>query len=91
MDLTAPYITQILPDVFGHMSALAEFLLSAWQDPVGGAARERWSGQLFQEPKPTAAEGHMFDLDCFLSDISDTLFTMTQKSCPWPEDGHNSE
>ncbi|XP_048873370.1 carbohydrate-responsive element-binding protein-like isoform X3 [Brienomyrus brachyistius] len=60
------------------------------KDPVGGAARERWSGQLFQESKPTAAEGHMFDLDCFLSDISDTLFTMTQKSCPWAEDGHNT-
>nr|XP_023688886.1 carbohydrate-responsive element-binding protein-like isoform X1 [Paramormyrops kingsleyae] len=60
------------------------------KDPVGGAARERWSGQLSQEPKPTAAEGHMFDLDCFLSDISDTLFTMTQKSCPWAEDGHNT-
>lgn len=33
----------------------------------------------------------MFDLDCFLSDISDTLFTMTQKPSPWSEERHNSE
>ncbi|KAK9975367.1 hypothetical protein ABG768_023416 [Culter alburnus] len=31
----------------------------------------------------------MFDLDCFLSDISDTLFTMTQKPSPWMGDRQN--
>eukprot|EP00063_Salmo_salar_P078839 XP_014053674.1 PREDICTED: carbohydrate-responsive element-binding protein-like [Salmo salar] len=35
-------------------------------------------------------EAHMFDLDCFLSNISDTLFTMTQKPCPGANDGHNT-
>ncbi|KAL4660598.1 carbohydrate-responsive element-binding protein-like [Arapaima gigas] len=51
---------------------------------------ERWSTQGFQETNRISEEAHTFDLDCFLSDISDTLFTMTQKPSPWSEDGHNS-
>ncbi|XP_036379285.1 carbohydrate-responsive element-binding protein-like isoform X2 [Megalops cyprinoides] len=51
---------------------------------------EKWSSQMFQEPKPMPEESHMFDLDCFLSDISDTLFTMTQKPCPWAGDRHKT-
>nr|XP_029504840.1 carbohydrate-responsive element-binding protein-like [Oncorhynchus nerka] len=35
-------------------------------------------------------EVHMFDLGCFLSDISDTLFTITQKPCPGAKDRHNT-
>lgn len=46
---------------------------------------------MYPEPEPSQEEVHMFDLDCFLSDISDTLFTMTQKPSPWSEERHNSE
>uniref|UniRef100_A0A3Q1HF62 BHLH domain-containing protein n=1 Tax=Anabas testudineus TaxID=64144 RepID=A0A3Q1HF62_ANATE len=51
---------------------------------------EKWSNQMYQEPEPAPVEAHMFDLDCLLSDISDTLFTMTQKPCPWAGDRHNT-
>ncbi|XP_040908422.1 carbohydrate-responsive element-binding protein-like isoform X2 [Toxotes jaculatrix] len=51
---------------------------------------EKWSSQMYQEPEAAPVEAHMFDLDCLLSDISDTLFTMTQKPCPWASDRHNT-
>ncbi|MBN3308311.1 MLXPL protein, partial [Amia calva] len=51
---------------------------------------KKWPNQMFQEPVPMQEEAHMFDLDCFLSDISDTLFTMTQKPCHWGADWHNT-
>ncbi|XP_032461301.1 carbohydrate-responsive element-binding protein isoform X2 [Phocoena sinus] len=52
----------------------------AWQPP------ERWCEQLFTSVVPVLLAGpeeetggrQLLDLDCFLSDISDTLFTMTQ-------------
>nr|XP_057943750.1 carbohydrate-responsive element-binding protein-like isoform X2 [Doryrhamphus excisus] len=44
---------------------------------------DKWSSQMYPEPEATPADTHMFDLDYLLSDISDTLFTMTQKPCPW--------
>jgi MAX-like protein X len=60
---------------------------------------ERWCEQLFSSVVPVLLGGseeepggrQLLDLDCFLSDISDTLFTMTQPSpsslqLP-PEDG----
>uniref|UniRef100_A0AAV2J8H7 BHLH domain-containing protein n=1 Tax=Knipowitschia caucasica TaxID=637954 RepID=A0AAV2J8H7_KNICA len=50
---------------------------------------EKWTYPLYQEPEVAPAEAHMFDLDCLLSDISDTLFTMTQKPCPWTSDRHS--
>lgn len=53
--------------------------------------QEKWSTQMYQAAEAAPAEAHMFDLDCFLSDISDTLFTMTQKPCHWTSDRHNSE
>ncbi|XP_067350549.1 carbohydrate-responsive element-binding protein-like isoform X1 [Channa argus] len=54
------------------------------------AKLEKWSSQMYQQPEPAPVEAHMFDLDCLLSDISDTLFTMTQKPCPWAGDQHNA-
>ncbi|XP_049760309.1 carbohydrate-responsive element-binding protein isoform X3 [Elephas maximus indicus] len=53
-----------------------------WQPP------ERWREQLFSSVVPVLLGGpeeepggrQLLDLDCFLSDISDTLFTMTQPS-----------
>ncbi|KAM8900019.1 carbohydrate-responsive element-binding protein isoform 2-T2 [Spinachia spinachia] len=53
------------------------------------AKLEKWSNQMYQEPEAPPVEVHMFDLDCLLSDISDTLFTMTQKPCPWAGDRHD--
>ncbi|XP_029303183.1 carbohydrate-responsive element-binding protein isoform X2 [Cottoperca gobio] len=50
---------------------------------------EKWSTQMYQEPEAAPVEVHMFDLDCLLSDISDTLFTMTQKPCPWASERHD--
>ncbi|XP_031194049.1 carbohydrate-responsive element-binding protein isoform X2 [Mastomys coucha] len=49
---------------------------------------ERWCEQLFSSVVPVLLAGseeepggrQLLDLDCFLSDISDTLFTMTQPS-----------
>ncbi|KAL0994778.1 hypothetical protein UPYG_G00127040 [Umbra pygmaea] len=53
------------------------------------AELEKLSNQMYQEPEVMPEEeAHMFDLDCFLSDISDTLFTMTQK--PWASDRDNT-
>ncbi|XP_035522491.1 carbohydrate-responsive element-binding protein-like isoform X1 [Morone saxatilis] len=54
------------------------------------AKLEKWSNQMYQEPEAAPVEAHMFDLDCLLSDISDTLFTMTQKPCPWASDRHDT-
>ncbi|XP_044079447.1 carbohydrate-responsive element-binding protein-like isoform X2 [Siniperca chuatsi] len=54
------------------------------------AKLEKWSNQMYQEPEAAPVEAHMFDLDCLLSDISDTLFTMTQKPCPWAGDRHDT-
>ncbi|CAN9501596.1 unnamed protein product [Ophioblennius macclurei] len=51
---------------------------------------DKRSNQTYQEPEAAPVEAHMFDLDCLLSDISDTLFTMTQKPCPWASDRHNT-
>ncbi|XP_008139700.2 carbohydrate-responsive element-binding protein [Eptesicus fuscus] len=53
-----------------------------WQPP------ERWCEQLFSSvvpvllgaPEEDPGGRQLLDLDCFLSDISDTLFTMTQPS-----------
>ncbi|CAB1353078.1 unnamed protein product [Coregonus sp. 'balchen'] len=60
------------------------------QGQICRAELEKWSSQMYQEPEVMPEEVHMFDLDCFLSDISDTLFTMTQKPCPWANDRHNT-
>ncbi|KAM3868965.1 carbohydrate-responsive element-binding protein [Diretmus argenteus] len=60
------------------------------QGQICPAELEKWSSQMYQEPEAAPEEAHMFDLDCFLSDISDTLFTMTQKQCPWASDRHNT-
>ncbi|KAJ8266295.1 hypothetical protein GJAV_G00128790, partial [Gymnothorax javanicus] len=60
------------------------------QGPVYGEGLEKWPSQMFQEPTPMPEEALTFDLDCFLSDISDTLFTMTQKPCPWTGDRNNT-
>ncbi|XP_068456840.1 carbohydrate-responsive element-binding protein [Clinocottus analis] len=54
------------------------------------AKLEKWSNQMHQEPEAAPVEVHMFDLDCLLSDISDTLFTMTQKPCPWAGERHDT-
>ncbi|XP_076024920.1 carbohydrate-responsive element-binding protein [Genypterus blacodes] len=54
------------------------------------AALEKWSTQMYKEPEVPPVEAHMFDLDYLLSDISDTLFTMTQKPCPWASDRHST-
>ncbi|RXM96870.1 Carbohydrate-responsive element-binding protein [Acipenser ruthenus] len=52
---------------------------------------KKWTNQMFQDPVPMEEEeGHLFDLDCFLSDISDTLFTMTQNPCLWQEVRENA-
>lgn len=61
------------------------------QGQICQAKLEKWSNQMYQEPEAAPVEAHMFDLDCLLSDISDTLFTMTQKPSPWASDRHNSE
>lgn len=61
------------------------------QTPICRSSLEKWSNQMYPDPEPSQEEVHMFDLDCFLSDISDTLFTMTQKPSPWNEERHNSE
>ncbi|KAG5844367.1 hypothetical protein ANANG_G00161760 [Anguilla anguilla] len=60
------------------------------QGPIFRGGLEKWSSQMYQEPMPMPEDAHMFDLDCFLSDISDTLFTMTQKPCPWTGDRHKT-
>ncbi|XP_008284570.1 carbohydrate-responsive element-binding protein isoform X2 [Stegastes partitus] len=54
------------------------------------AKLDKRSNQIYQEPEAAPVEAHMFDLDCLLSDISDTLFTMTQKPCAWTSDRHNT-
>ncbi|XP_035482537.1 carbohydrate-responsive element-binding protein-like isoform X1 [Scophthalmus maximus] len=54
------------------------------------AKLEKWSNQMYQEPEAAPVETHMFDLDFLLSDISDTLFTMTQKPCPWASDRYST-
>ncbi|XP_076867795.1 carbohydrate-responsive element-binding protein isoform X2 [Brachyhypopomus gauderio] len=54
--------------------------------PICRTGLEKWSNQMYPEGNTTPDEVHMFDLDCFLSDISDTLFTMTQKPCPWTDE-----
>ncbi|XP_067393846.1 carbohydrate-responsive element-binding protein isoform X2 [Emydura macquarii macquarii] len=60
---------------------------------------KKWCNQLFSNVVPMllgdeeeeAGGRQLFDLDSFLSDISDTLFTMTQPPCPHqmrPEDAY---
>lgn len=66
-------------------------MLAVPQGQLCQAKLEKWSNQMYQEPEAPPVEVHMFDLDCLLSDISDTLFTMTQKPCPWAGDRHDSE
>uniref|UniRef100_A0A3P8T4Z5 MLX interacting protein like n=1 Tax=Amphiprion percula TaxID=161767 RepID=A0A3P8T4Z5_AMPPE len=56
----------------------------------GQICQAKRSNQIHQEPEAAPVEAHMFDLDCLLSDISDTLFTMTQKPCAWASDRHNT-
>ncbi|XP_069470895.1 carbohydrate-responsive element-binding protein [Ambystoma mexicanum] len=52
--------------------------------PVWSSASEKWCSPLFYPGVSMAADGmeeddrQLFDLDCFLADISDTLFTTTQ-------------
>ncbi|KAM6970618.1 carbohydrate-responsive element-binding protein [Aplochiton taeniatus] len=60
------------------------------QGPIGRVEPEKWSSQMYKEPEAPSEEAHMFDLDCFLSDISDTLFTMTQNASAWTADRHNT-
>ncbi|KAL2095077.1 hypothetical protein ACEWY4_009796 [Coilia grayii] len=52
--------------------------------PIGRVGLEKWSNQMYQEPDP------LEELDCFLSDISDTLFTMTQKPSSWGDERHSA-
>lgn len=61
------------------------------QGQISHAKLEKWTNQIYQETEAMPAEAHMFDLDCLLSDISDTLFTMTQKPCPWASDRPDRE
>uniref|UniRef100_A0A673JZX1 Carbohydrate-responsive element-binding protein-like n=1 Tax=Sinocyclocheilus rhinocerous TaxID=307959 RepID=A0A673JZX1_9TELE len=66
-------------------------LLSMLQkSPISRTGLEKWTSQIYPEPEAASEEVHMFDLDCFLSDISDTLFTMTQKPSPWSGDCQNN-
>lgn len=66
-------------------------ILSMLQEgPICQAKLDKRCYQIYQEPEAAPVEAHMFDLDCLLSDISDTLFTMTQKPCPWAGDRHNT-
>ncbi|KAM3851092.1 carbohydrate-responsive element-binding protein [Vipera latastei] len=60
-------------------------------EDVPWQSTENWCNQLFSNVVPMLLrdkeeeeeEGrHLFDMDSFLSDISDTLFTMTQGNCP---------
>ncbi|XP_072496318.1 carbohydrate-responsive element-binding protein isoform X2 [Notamacropus eugenii] len=61
-------------------------LLAPKQAEGGWRPPERWCEQLFSSVVPVLLGGaeeepggrQLLDLDCFLSDISDTLFTMTQ-------------
>ncbi|XP_068945583.1 carbohydrate-responsive element-binding protein isoform X2 [Petaurus breviceps papuanus] len=63
-------------------------LLAPKQEEGGWRPPERWCEQLFSSVVPVLLGGpeeepggrQHLDLDCFLSDISDTLFTMTQPS-----------
>ncbi|XP_059010893.1 carbohydrate-responsive element-binding protein isoform X3 [Mustela lutreola] len=63
-------------------------LLTPKQTEGGWQPPERWCEQLFSSVVPVLLVGpeeepggrQLLDLDCFLSDISDTLFTMTQPS-----------
>ncbi|XP_019062299.1 carbohydrate-responsive element-binding protein isoform X4 [Fukomys damarensis] len=63
-------------------------LLAPKQAEGGWPPPERWCQQLFSSVVPVLLGGpeeepggrQLLDLDCFLSDISDTLFTMTQPS-----------
>ena len=71
--------------------AASDALVHCVKGQICRAELEKWSSHMSKEPEATVEEAHMFDLDCFLSDISDTLFTMTQKPCPWASDRHNSE
>ncbi|KAM5262276.1 carbohydrate-responsive element-binding protein isoform 1-T1 [Hipposideros larvatus] len=63
-------------------------LLAPKQEEGGWQPPERWCEQLFSSVVPVLLRGpeeepsgrQLLDMDCFLSDISDTLFTMTQPS-----------
>ena len=79
--------------LLGLLTALSPQAEVGWQPP------ERWCEQLFTSVVPVLLGGpeeepggrQLLDLNCFLSDISDTLFTMTQPTptplqLP-PEDG----
>uniref|UniRef100_A0A671EN11 MLX interacting protein like n=1 Tax=Rhinolophus ferrumequinum TaxID=59479 RepID=A0A671EN11_RHIFE len=63
-------------------------LLAPKQAEAGWQPPDRWCEQLFSSVVPVLLGGpeeepvgrQLLDLDCFLSDISDTLFTMTQPS-----------
>ncbi|XP_015255954.1 PREDICTED: carbohydrate-responsive element-binding protein-like isoform X2 [Cyprinodon variegatus] len=66
-------------------------ILSMLQEGQNSQAKlDRFASHSYHQPEVAPVEAHMFDLDCLLSDISDTLFTMTQKPCPWTSDRHNT-
>lgn len=67
------------------------YLANVFQGQICQAKLDKWSTEMYQEPEAAPVEVHMFDLDCLLSDISDTLFTMTQKPCPWASERHDRE
>lgn len=66
-------------------------MLDPLQGQICQAKLDKWSDPMYPEAEAAPVEAHMFDLDCLLSDISDTLFTMTQKPGPWASDRHDSE
>ncbi|XP_077078596.1 carbohydrate-responsive element-binding protein [Siphateles boraxobius] len=66
-----------------------DLLCMLQKSPTSRTGLEKWTSQIYPEPETASEEVHMFDLDCFLSDISDTLFTMTQKPSPWMGDRQN--
>ncbi|XP_061754246.1 carbohydrate-responsive element-binding protein-like isoform X1 [Nerophis ophidion] len=51
---------------------------------------DKWSSQMYSQPEATPADSHMFNLDFLLSNVSDTLFTMTQKPCHWTSERQNN-
>ena len=70
--------------LLGLLTALSPQAEGGWQPP------ERWCEQLFTSVVPVLLGGpeeepgghQLLDLNCFLSDISDTLFTMTGSGQP---------
>uniref|UniRef100_UPI00398E3FE3 MLX-interacting protein-like n=1 Tax=Pristiophorus japonicus TaxID=55135 RepID=UPI00398E3FE3 len=63
-------------------------LSSLAKEDIIAKSVEKWSSQILQDSVPME-EGDtiLCDLEYLLSDISDTLFTMTQETKPWPNAG----